>query len=87
MRTILFRIGPVFPKRFGFLPPPPIYTWLFNAWRARQGRGPFESVDDLVLQIRPAGPADVKRHGLEIPRPMDGRPEVVNDHIFNQPMY
>ncbi len=52
-----------------------------------------EVVDETISKLRPASPADVHCHGLAARRPADGRPEVVNDHIFNQirvfckPMY
>ncbi len=32
------------------------------------------------IKVRPAGPAEVKRHGLAARRPAAGRPEVFNDH-------
>jgi hypothetical protein len=33
----------------------------------------------MYQQIRPAGLAEVTRHGLAARRPLVGRPEVVND--------
>ncbi len=44
--------------------------------------GPSGVVDDHVLQIRPADPGKLKRHGLPARRPAGGGPDVVNDHIF-----
>ena len=55
-----------------------------SAERACPWPGPSEVVDDHVLKIHPAGPDEVKCHGLAFRRLAGGRPEVVNDHIFKK---
>ncbi len=56
-------------------------TRVAKAWRACPGPGPSEVVGDNVNKMRPAGPAEAKRHGLAARRFAGGRPEAVNDHI------
>ncbi len=54
-----------------------------TTWRECFCQEPLELVDDHVLNIWQAGPAEVKRHSLASRRPVDGRPEVVNDQSFS----
>ncbi len=60
------------------------HAWVFHTRRACPWPAPSEVVNDHVLRIRPAGAAEVKRHGLAARRPARGCPEVVNDHILKK---
>ncbi len=62
----------------------PCQRLVFNTRRVCQGPGPSEVADDPVLDIRPAGSAEVRRLGPVVRRPVGGRPEVVNDHSLKQ---
>ena len=45
--------------------------------------GPSEVVDDHVLKTRPAGAAELKRHGIAARRHAGGRPKDENDNTSN----
>ncbi len=56
----------------------------FDTWRVCSWPGPSEVADDHVLEIRPGDCVEVNGHGPTARRPVGGRPEVVNDHIFKE---